>query len=95
MTVALSISSRVQLATQQVSCDLDGDAVVLNLENGLYFELNPVGAHIWSLLQEGQSLTQICDTLVAEYGVDRDVCSADLISLVQDLREAGLVTVSD
>lgn len=95
MTVALSIHSRVQLATQQVSCDLDGDAVVLNVENGLYFELNPVGARIWTLLQEGRTLVDICDVISSEYAVSRDVCEADIVSLMHDLREAGLITASD
>lgn len=95
MTVALSIHSRVQLATQQVSCDLDGDAVVLNVDNGLYFELNPVGARIWALLQEGRTLVEICDVIATEYAVDREVCEADIVSLMHDLREAGLITASD
>src|ERR1700730_14483347 len=50
--VSLADHSRVEAVPDQVSCDLAGEAVILNLKNGIYFGLDPVGARIWSLIQK-------------------------------------------
>jgi hypothetical protein len=39
-----------------VSRDLEGEAVILNLESGTYFGPDKVGTQIWTLLQEDGSL---------------------------------------
>ena len=44
-------SSVIVTATDQVSADLAGEAVILNLESGVYYSLDEVGAYIWSLIQ--------------------------------------------
>ena len=36
----------------QVSCDLAGEAAILNIKSGVYYGLDPVGARIWNLMQE-------------------------------------------
>ncbi|MFK7848124.1 MAG: PqqD family protein, partial [Rhodothermales bacterium] len=34
--------------------DLEGEAVLLNIQSGRYFGLNEVGTSIWSLIKEPQ-----------------------------------------
>ena len=38
-------------ADNQVSCDVDDEAALLNLDTGVYYGLNPLGAYIWKLVQ--------------------------------------------
>ncbi len=51
------------LSRDQISCDLAGEAPILNLKSGVYFGLDAVGARIWSLLQKPVMLAEICDAL--------------------------------
>ena len=44
--------SIIRAAGEQASCDLTGEAVILNLRSGQYFSLNDVGTRIWNLIQE-------------------------------------------
>jgi hypothetical protein len=37
-------TSTVVAAKDQVSCDLVGEAVILDMKSGIYYGLNPVGA---------------------------------------------------
>ena len=73
---------------------LQEEAVLLNLDSGLYFGLDPIGTRIWNLLAEGQSLPQIVSTIMAEYEVDIEQCKADLLTLLGDLEAQGLVAVT-
>ena len=77
-----------------VSRELEGEAVILNLETGTYFGLNEVGTRIWALIQEHRSLSRVFEAMRAEYGVSPDVLKSDLLRLVEELRAKGLVGVS-
>jgi hypothetical protein len=79
----------------QVSADLSGEAAILNLESGIYYGLNEVGARIWKLVQESKTVNEIKDTLVGEYDVESDQCEADLFALLAELLSKGLIEVKN
>jgi hypothetical protein len=86
-------SSIVVAIKEQISSDLAGEAVILNLKSGVYFGLNEVGAKIWSLIQNPKPICDLRDALLAEYEVEPEVCERDLLQLLQDLKAAGLIEV--
>ncbi len=53
--------------------------------------LDPVGARIWALMGEGQTLAEICATMLEEYEVEREQLEADVLRLATELAERGLV----
>jgi len=89
----LSGSSTIVAAKKQVSCDLAGQAAILNLESGLYYGLEDVGARIWDLIQEPRTVRQLRDLLTKEYDVEPERCERDLLSLLARLATAGLVEI--
>lgn len=91
----LSEDSRVVASKDQVSCDLAGEAALLNLKSGIYFGLDPVGARIWSVLQSSVTFGQIRDTMLDEYEVDPERLEADLRTLISDLAEHGLIEITE
>lgn len=91
----ISGSSIVGAAGDLVSCDLDGEAVILQLGSGIYYGLDPVGASVWNLLQEPRPVHSIRDVLLAEYDVEPERCERDLLALLHQLQAASLVVVRD
>lgn len=87
------MSSIVSAASGQVFSDLAGEAVILNLNSGLYFGLNEVGASIWNLIQQPRTVSSIQDVIMEEYEVERDQCECDLLELLQRLEAEGLIEV--
>lgn len=86
--------SVVVAASNQVSCDLDGEAAVLNLSTGIYYGLDKVGATIWQLIQTPASVAAIRDALVIRYQVDSATAQADLASFLDEMMNEGLVELS-
>ena len=74
--------STVVRAKDQVSCDLVGEAVILNLKSGVYYGLNPVGARIWELIQEPRTVSAVLDVLLEQYNVEAGRCERDLFCLL-------------
>ena len=83
--------TRVIASRQQISCDLSGEAVILNLDTGAYYGLNPVGARIWQFLYEPRTVSEICRLILADYDVDVDLCERDVRNLLTTFLEAGLI----
>ncbi len=73
--------------------ELDGEAVVLDLEAGLYFGLDGVGARIWQLIQEHGSLRKVHEILQQEFEASSEALERDLLQFVSRLHAEGLVRV--
>ena len=89
----ISLGSVVAAAVDQVSCDLDGEAVLLSLRTGIYYGLDQVGARIWSLVQSPTPVQVVHDTILAEYDVESSRCEHDLLALLRAMAAEGLIEV--
>ena len=94
MSLSISSASVVSAVKDQVSCDLSGEAVILNLKDGVYYGLNTVGARIWGLLEEPRTVSELRAALLDEYEVDPDVCEQQLTSLLAELAAHGLLEIT-
>jgi hypothetical protein len=95
MPYTISGRSIVVVAKQQVACDLAGEAVVLNLKEGVYYGLNTTGALIWNLLQEPKTVNDILSALLQQYDVEPGQCEQDLLALLHELATRDLIEVSN
>jgi len=95
MSMTLPSGSRVVASREQVSCDLGGEAAILNLKNSVYYSLDPVGARVWTLLQKPQSVNELRDQIVQEFDVTPEKCESDLLTLLDKLMAEGLLEIAD
>ncbi len=93
MTQTISDRSVVVAAKDQVSCDLAGEAAILNIKSGVYYGLDPVGARIWNLMQQPREVIEIQNTITGEYDVEPEQCARDLMALLEKLLAEGLIEV--
>jgi hypothetical protein len=93
--MSLSLGSGVVVTDRQVACEVGGEAVILHLDDGVYYGLNEVGARIWQLVQEPRTLSELVDAIVSEYDVPREQCQEDVQGLLTELLEKKLVVVRD
>ena len=95
MSQTISGRSVVVAAKDQVSCDLAGEAAILNIKSGVYYGLDPVGARIWNLMQEPRKVLEIQDAITSEYDVEPERCAEDLMALLERLLAEGLIEIKD
>ena len=79
----------------QISSELGDEAVILNLDSGVYYGLNEVGARVWELIQQPRSFSELLSALLEEYDVSLEACRQDLTAILMDLKSANLVEVSN
>jgi len=85
----------VVASKDQVSCDLAGEAAILNLKNSVYYGLDTVGARVWTLVQKPITVGAIRDVMQQEYEVGAEQCERDLLDLLQKLAAEGLIEIED
>jgi hypothetical protein len=91
----ITSDSTVVASDGQVSSRVSDEEVILNLENGEYYGLNPVGAKVWMLIQKPIIVSDLVNQLTSEYDVDRERCMNDVLSLLKEMNEEGLVRCVD
>lgn len=93
MKSEVSVDSVVVASKRQVSSDLGGEAAILDLEGGVYYGLDEVGARIWEMIQEPRPASEVRDALLEEYDVEPERCERDLLALLERLAEGRLIEV--
>jgi hypothetical protein len=89
--VELSPATVLVAARDQVSTELEGEAVILGLADGVYYGLDGVGALVWELLREPRSVAELRDAVTAEFAVDAETAERDLLALLRELAGRRLV----
>jgi hypothetical protein len=89
----MTLETVVQASPDQVSCELQGEAAILNLKTGVYYVLDPVGAAVWKLIEQPRTLASIREAILGEYEVDAVRCERDLFVLLEKLAGEGLIEV--
>jgi len=81
------------VSANEVSSRVGDEAAILDLDNAVYYRLDPVGARIFELLAQPTPLHDVLATVLAEFEVDEDTARIDLLALVGDLLDKRLVVV--
>jgi len=90
---AISRDSIVTLTQTHVSCEVNGETVILHFDSGNYFGLNEVGTLVWKMIEEPRGVRELRDAILREYEVDADQCERELLDLLGELRERNLIEV--
>ena len=91
---AITTRSTVSATADQVSSSVEGGVVILQMKNGVYYSLDPVGAFVWEHMKTPITVEALCALVVSEYEVDGERAQQDLLALLQDLAKARLIRVS-
>ncbi len=75
--------------------DLAGEAVLLNLQNGLYYGLDEASFSMFKVLVSSSSVQAAYEQLLEEYDVEPDQLRSDLDKFLSNLLENGLVVNAD
>lgn len=78
---------------RQLSTNLAGEIVILDVERGLYFGLSEVGVVIWEAMQSPIAIAAIVERVVRAYDVPSETAEVDTIELVSELAARGLVEI--
>ena len=89
--MTISFSDRVTVPDDVLISNLQDESVILNLDSERYYGLDDVGTRFLSVLTTSDSIETAYERLRHEYDVDPQVLRADLIALIENLIDQGLL----
>jgi hypothetical protein len=91
----MNLNTTFTIRQSVLSRPVGDETVILELEGGAYFGLDPIGARVWTLVSEGTRLGKLCEIMVSEYEVERAQLERDVEALISDLVRRRLVAINE
>ncbi|MDF2572597.1 MAG: hypothetical protein K0R55_4201 [Sporomusa sp.] len=91
MDVAINSNTLVAQVMDLLAAEIDGETIMLNIENGMYYQLDVTGSRIWDLLGEQRRVSELISNLVEEYNVQPEQCCSDTLKFIREIWDEGLV----
>jgi hypothetical protein len=92
--MTLSFSDRVTVPDDVLISNLQDESVILNLDSERYYGLDDVGTRFLSVLKTSGTIEVAYDRLRDEYDVDSQTLREDLVALVENLIDQGIIEIS-
>lgn len=92
MSTRIDSTTAVRAANDVYARRFGDELILLHFGRGEYYGLDSIGAEIWERLEGGANLGEIATALTIRFSVEYERALADVISLVEDLRVAALLT---
>ena len=93
--MTIEFHKRLRPAANVLVRELDGEAVLLNLDNESYYGLDEIGARMWTVVNESDSVEAAYTALISEFDVDAKTLREDMQTLIDQWIEHGLTTIDD
>lgn len=90
----MNLNSMVKQGDDPLSAEVDGELIMMSIEQGNYYGLGETGSRIWKLMETPIRVSDLCATLCQEYDVAPSVCEADTLDFLEKLAEQGLIEAS-
>jgi len=72
---------------------IDGEVIIINFENGVYYSLNPAGTFIWSCIQKNFKVAEILDEIARMYLRNQEEIKTDVLRFLNDLSKEELILI--
>jgi hypothetical protein len=95
MSISISTETRLSRNPSLVHTELDGHTMMMSIEAGKYFSLNPIGSRIWQLIEHPVSAGDVVATLEHEFEIDAERCRAETFGFLERLVANDLVVFDD
>lgn len=89
--MTISFSDRVTVPDDVLISNLQDESVILNLDSERYYGLDDVGTRFLSVLTTSDTIETAYERLRNEYDVDPQVLLNDLVALIENLIDQGLL----
>jgi Coenzyme PQQ synthesis protein D (PqqD) len=87
----ITAESIVAWSAAPVATEVDREVVLMSVERGRCYGLGESGSSVWRRLESPIRVSDLCEELMLEYNADPAVLMHDVIALLEQLQQEGLV----
>src|SRR5512139_2248742 len=87
----ITLETTVVRADDLLATDLDGETILMSIEQGAYYGMEKTARRIWELVEKPIKVADLCRQLAEEYQVDPVTCERDILAFLEELCSENLV----
>jgi hypothetical protein len=91
---SISLDSIIKQSGKLITSNLDGEIVMLSVENGKYYGMDDIGSRIWELIAAPLKVSKLIDLLVEEFDVERKRCESDVLTFLNAQYRENVIELS-
>lgn len=91
--INISLDTLVSRNEAMLASQLDGETIMMDVDNGLYLGMNTTGSRIWSLLEKPLLAKDLCDQLAMQFKVSETECESQVLSFLNDLLQRKVIVI--
>ena len=91
--IPITAESVVSWSEAPVATEVDREVVLMNVGRGRCYGLGETGSSVWRRLGSPIRVDDLCRELMLEYHADLEVLIKDIIALLEQMQQEGLVKV--
>ncbi|MFV8337572.1 PqqD family protein [Flavobacterium sp. RSP29] len=80
---------------QIIDGELDDNQIMMHLEKGKYFGLDPVAKRIWELIEQPKDVQEITTILLSEFDVTETQCLEEVRAFLDKSIQYDIIKKSD
>lgn len=89
----LDRATRLRRVPDVLATEVGGEMVMMDVQKGVYFGLDPIGTDIWKRLEESMTVAALAAALVQVYDADIACIEHDVLALLTRMVDQGLLEV--
>jgi len=84
----------IQRNNDILASDIDGEKVMMSIQQGEYYGLGKTGSFIWDNIEQPITIKDLADLITEKYEVNKEQCLQDILPFLNDLAEKKLIVCS-
>ena len=89
----INLETKISRASGFVTAPVNSELMMLNVEEGAYYSLDPIAAEIWGLIESPAAVQDIVAALQTRYAVSLEECQADVLSFLEKLYKDRMIRI--
>lgn len=88
-----NLNQKLQRNSEIIEADIDNEKVMMSIENGAYYGMNPVASYVWTLLETPHTLKELVEQTTQEFDVSLQECQQDIEPFLRQLIEKKMLNL--
>jgi hypothetical protein len=93
MREKIALQHIVKRNPEIVTSNIDGEIVMMSIDNGEYYGLDEIASRIWELIEKPISVNSLIEALMDEFEVNKPDCANDTLEFLSEMANKGLIIV--
>ena len=92
-TYKIALENVIFQSQGNVVSNMDGEKVMMSIQNGKYYNLGEIGGVIWDLIEKPIFVKNVIANLISEYDIEQLECEKQVVTFLELLNKEGLIYI--